>query len=73
MYLQKLHLYKDENKSESKEVLNEIGLIPLVYNGNINIFNEIVEDIKNKHPYYKEFINNHFVKNKKKIFWGSNL
>ena len=65
LYLQKIHLYKEENKSESKEVLNEIGLIPLVYNGNIDIFNEIVEVIKNRHPNYKEFINNYFVKNKK--------
>ena len=60
-----MHLYKEENKSESQEVLNEIGLIPLVYNGNMEIFNEIVEDIKKRHPNYKDFINNYFIKNKK--------
>ena len=34
----------------------------------MDIFDQLVDEIKSKHPKYKEFINNYFLKNKKQFF-----
>ena len=45
-----------------------MGKIPLIYKGNIETFNNIIENIIFKFPKYSNFIRNYFVKNKKELF-----
>ena len=49
-------------------VLNEIGIIPLIYKGNMNKFNDLINKIIDSHPDYEEFITDYFIKNKKIYF-----
>ena len=47
-------------------MLKELGLIPLIYKGNINKFDELIDDLLEKHHNYCTFIEECFLKNKKK-------
>ena len=49
-------------------VLNEIGIIPLIYKGDMNKFNDLINKIIESHPDYEEFIIDYFIKNKKIYF-----
>ena len=45
-----------KNKFPNIEVLNLLGNILLVYNGDMEIFSEQINIIKNKYPKYNSFI-----------------
>lgn len=68
LYLKKKHFFNEENKTDSENILNEIGLIPLNYKGDMKIFEDIISDIIARYPTYNDFINNYFIKNKKNFF-----
>ena len=67
-FLKKNHFYNKEKKNISDKILNEIGLIPLKYKGDMNEFEKIIIDINKRYPEYSNFITNYFVKYKKKYF-----
>ena len=57
--------FKKKEHAESKElILSELGLLPLKYNGNINIINEKIDElIKDEGlKIYSNFLNNYFFK-----------
>ena len=56
---------KDERFKEVKEIINILGRLPLDYDGNMEYFNSITEDIKKRYPYINDFIDNYFIKYKK--------
>ena len=60
-------LYKEEDKVESKKVLKLLESIPYIYNGNINIFDYIVKEIKIKYSKYSNFIDNTSLKQKRNL------
>ena len=51
-YLNSYGFMKSDYKVPSLKLLNEIGLIPLKYNGNMNNFDKILEKIKENYPQY---------------------
>ena len=66
--IKKYGLYKKNDKFTSDLIIKELGKIPLIYKGNIETFNNIIENIIFKFPKYNNFIRNYFVKNKKELF-----
>ena len=56
---------KDETFKEVKEIINILGRLLLDYDGNMEYFNSITEDIKKRYPYINDFIDNYFIKYKK--------
>ena len=56
------------NLNDIKNVIYQLGQLPILYNGDISIFNNKLKDIKNKFPYTKEFIDKYYEKNFKKFF-----
>lgn len=61
-------MYKKEDKENSDYIIKLLGKIPLIYKGDINIFNEYCDKIKEKFPKYTNYINNYFIKYKKPYF-----
>lgn len=68
MNMHKYHLFKDEYKKDSIEVLNLFGLIPSNYNCQMKIFDENIDEMKMMYPFYKNFLKEHFLKYKKFYF-----
>ena len=66
--LKKYGLYKKKDKFSSDILIKELGKIPLIYKGNIEIFDDIIEKLIMKFPKYNNYILNYFVKNKKEFF-----
>ena len=58
----------EENLNDIKNVIYQLGQLPIIYNGDISIFNNKLKDIKNKFPYTKEFIDKYYEKHFKKFF-----
>ena len=62
------HLYNKENKIESDNLINDLGLIPLMYKGKMDLFNSLIDKIIKKYEKYADFINEYFMKYKKLYF-----
>lgn len=63
--MHKYHLFKAEYEKDSIEVLNLLGLIPLKYNGEMKIFDDMIDEIIRMYPFYKKFLKDYFIENKK--------
>ena len=66
-------LYNKANKETSDKIIKILSLLPIVYNGNINIIDNQLNDIKCKYPKYSNFINNYFIPNKLEYFKNNSL
>ena len=66
-------LYKQNYKAESDIIVDRLGLIPLLYKGDMKIFNQECDNLCKKYPRYHNFINNYFIKNKKEYFEDKSL
>jgi len=64
--MRKYHLLNNKQKPLSINEINELGLLPLLYKGNMVIFTTLIENLIEKYPDYKTFIKDYFVKNKLK-------
>ena len=64
--LNKLHYFTSDKKEETETVLNELGIIPLIYKGSLDLFDKFIDNIIIKHPSYENFINDYFIQYKKK-------
>ena len=53
-------LYKKENKDNSKLIMKELSMLPIIYNGNINLIIKKIEILKKKYPLYINFLDNYF-------------
>ena len=49
-------------------IIAELSILSLIYNGNMENFNKIIDYIIEKFPKYKNFINNYFIAYKKYYF-----
>ena len=58
----------ETNINDIKIMIYQLGQLPILNNGDISVFNNKLNDIKNKFPYAKEFIDNYYEKNFKKFF-----
>ena len=58
----------EENYQINMKILNILGKLPLLYNGDINIINIQLQDIKKNYPKYSNFIDNYFIKYKLPFF-----
>jgi len=58
---------KIEFRNNALRVVNELGYIPLKYNGDINLFEHMIETIIKKYPLFENVIRNDFIINKKNI------
>ena len=61
-------LYNIFTDNNYKEFLKEISRIHLLFKGNIKIFDKITDELKNKYPNFENFVENYFIKNKRKFF-----
>ena len=66
--IRNMKLYNVYNLFNSEDIINKLGKLPLIYKGNMNYFNEYINQIKNENKPFKNFIENYFVKNKIKYF-----
>ena len=48
--LNKLKYYNKDKKTETSEILYQLRMIPLLYGGNMEKFNELIDEIIYKHP-----------------------
>ena len=55
-------------KTESMELLRELGNIPFQYKRDINYINNRCDELSQTYKYHTNFINNYFLKNKKVYF-----
>jgi hypothetical protein len=66
--LRKSGLLKNKNNEkrfkEIKEVINILGRIPIDYEGKMDYFNNIIDNIKKNYPYLNDFIDKYFIKYK---------
>ena len=65
--MQKKCVYEKWIWKWSLRVVNELGFILLKYNGDINIFNQMIENIIKKYPLFENLIKNDFIINIKNI------
>ena len=66
-------LMKTKYKDTTIKIINSLTKLAVDYKGNLNIVNKTIENIKQKHPDYINFLNNYFIKNKLKYFISGEL
>ena len=66
--IRNMKIYNVYNIFNSEDIINKLGKLPLIYKGNMNYFNEYINQLKIENKPFKNFIENYFVKNKKKYF-----
>ena len=64
---------KDIDINITKKIINELCIMPLKYNGNVNYVLDKIKDLSKAYPYYNNFLNEYFVKNKIKYFIDDSL
>ena len=55
-------LYNSKFKVYSDIVIKKLGLLPLLYNGNMSYFYNYLDNLKKEYPYYINYINNYYIK-----------
>ena len=55
-------LYKNKYKNTSDIIIKKLGILPLLYNGNMSYFYNYLEILKNDYPNYSNYINNYYIK-----------
>ena len=66
-------LYKKEDKEVSDIIIKDLSMLPIIYNGDINIIIKKINKLKGKYPKYKNFITNYFMENKLAYFKDNSL
>ena len=62
----KLHnIFSDSNYHN---FFKEISKIPLIYKGDMKSFDKLTDELKRKYPKFENYINNYFIKNKRRYF-----
>ena len=61
-------LYKKEDKEVSDKIIKELSILPIIYNGDINIIIKTINKLKEKFPKYNNFLTNYFIENKLTYF-----
>ena len=64
---------KDIDINITKKIINELCIMPLKYNGNVNYVLDKIKELSKAYPYYNNFLNEYFVKNKIKYFIDDSL
>lgn len=57
-------LYKKKDKQMSDNIIKELGILPIYYNGNIEYIDNKLNELKNNNPKYVNFIDNYNCLNK---------
>ena len=65
--------YKKEDKEVSDIIIKEFSILPIIYNGDINIIIKTIKKLKLKFPKYNNFITNYFIENKLTYFKENSL
>ena len=60
-----LGLKKKELLEDTKKVINELGLLPLIYKGNLDTISEFLDKLKYKFPKHSNFINDFYKDNER--------
>ena len=55
-------LYKKKDKQMSDIIINELGMLPIYYKGNMEYIDNKLNELKNNYPKYVNFIDN-YIKN----------
>ena len=50
------------------EIIKEVSLLPILYNGNLKFVYNKIDELVIKYPYYKNFLYNYFLENKIRYF-----
>ena len=66
--IRNLRIYNLYNIFNSDEIVNKLGKLPLIYKGNMKIFDEFINNLISENKPFINFINNYFLKNKRKYF-----
>ena len=66
-------LYKKSSKLDSDIILETLGKIPFIYKGDIKKVSLECDNLIKEFPNYDNFINNYFIRNKKKYFEDGSL
>ena len=65
--------YKKEDKEVSDIIIKELSILPIIYNGYINIIIKIINRLKGKFHIFNNFITNYFIENKLTYFKDNSL
>ena len=49
-------LYNKDDKVTSDLIRKELSILPIIYNGNINMIINKVKNLQNKYPYYDNYL-----------------
>ena len=66
-------LYNKANKNQSNIIIYKLGKLPFTYKGDIKYVIQETQNIINKYPIYKNFIENYFLKIHKEYFIDKSL
>ena len=66
-------LYKKEDKDVSNIIIKELSILPIRYNGDINVIIKTINKLKKEYPKYNNFITNYFMENKLNFFKDNSL
>lgn len=61
-------MYNLTKDKHSEDIIKELEYLPLIYKGNIKIFDEYIDNLKKTYNIFNNFLVNYFVKNKRKYF-----
>lgn len=66
--IRNLRIYNLYNIFNSDEIISKLGKLPLIYKGDMKKFDEFINILISENKQFKNFINNYFIKNKRKYF-----
>ena len=59
---------KNVDVNITKKIINDNTLLTLSYNGNLNYVMNKIKDLSKVYPFYYNFLNEYFIKNKSNFF-----
>ena len=68
-----MKIYKLYDNLNSKQYIKELGKLPFIYKGDMNILTKQRDKIINRCPKFENFINNYFIENKFPFFKDNSL
>ena len=61
-------LYNLIKKNNFTDIMKELSYLPLTYKGDIKFFDDKIDSLKKNYEDFNNFINNYFIKNKRRFF-----